>query len=243
MAWRLGIIEVGVIPEVPRATYFPGAPPDELMAVPCYCFLVTDGRTHVLIDTGPDPVAAAAGDLAIIGAGPSAVKEALGREKISVDDVGYVLHTHLHYDHVENDLLFPRAQVIVQKRELEWAQSPDAGRFYVGIEALVQALGERLSLVDGEQQVLDGVSLVPNGGHTPGHQSVLIEKKEETVCVCGDIVPMTANLNVLCSATPDLDATRTFLERSRRSGWTMVPAHEPGLREHPWLLAPAGRHA
>jgi glyoxylase-like metal-dependent hydrolase (beta-lactamase superfamily II) len=243
MPWRVGIIEVGVIPEVPRATYFPDASPDILMEVPCYCFLVTDGHTHVLVDTGPDPVLAAKGGLAITGPGPAAVQQALDAERISANDVDYILHTHLHYDHIENDLLFPRAEVFVQARELVWARNPDAGRFYVGVEELVSQVGDRLNLLDGEREVLDGIRLVPNGGHTPGHQSVLVTAGAETVCVCGDIVPMTANLEVLCSATPDLEAAQAFLHRARGAGWTMVPAHEPALREHRWLLGPARRYA
>ena len=243
MPWRLGIIEVGTIPEVPRATYFPDAPAGEQMAVPCYCFLVTDGKTHLLVDTGPDPAAAAKGDLAIVGPGAVGLRETLARERISVNDVDYVLHTHLHYDHIENDRLFPRAEVFVQRRELTWARGPEAGRFYVGIDELVQMLGDRLNLVEGEREILPGITLLPNGGHTPGHQSVLVATHHGTTCVCGDIVPMTANLDVLCSATPDLEETRAFLSRAREAGWTMIPAHEPALREHPSLLAPAGRHA
>ena len=238
MPWRVGIIEVGVIPSVPRMTYFPDSPPDVLMEVPCYCFLVDDGHTHVLVDTGPDPVLAARGGLEITGPGPAAVRQVLDAERISVGDVDYILHTHLHYDHVENDLLFPRAQVFVQARELSWARDPDAGPFYVGVEDLVTDLGDRLTVVDGEREVLGGIWLLPNGGHTPGHQSVLVKTASEIVCVCGDIVPMTANLEFLCSATPDVNAARAFLDRSRHAGWTMVPAHEPGLRSHPWLLRP-----
>jgi N-acyl homoserine lactone hydrolase len=236
MAWRVGIIEVGVIPEVPCVTYFPQAAPDAVMAVPCYCFLVTDGQTNVLVDTGPDPAMAAKGDLAIIGPGGAAFRQALRAERISVEDVHYILHTHLHYDHIENDLLFPEAEIVVQERELTFARSAEADRFYVGVDDLVRGAGDRLTLVDGEREVRPGIWLVPNGGHTPGHQSVLVKTRDELVCVCGDIVPMTANLEVLCSATPDLEATRIFLARAKREGWAMVPAHEPGLRKHPWLL-------
>ena len=238
MPWRLGIIEVGVIPEVPRATYFPDVPADVLMEVPCYCFLVTDGHTHLLVDTGPDPVLAAKGDLRIVGPGPVALRQSLDVERIALDDIDYILHTHLHYDHIENDPLFRRAQVLVQQRELSWARSPEAGRFYVGVDELIASLGDRLAIVDGEREILPGIWLLPNGGHTPGHQSVLVRTAGDLVCVCGDIVPMTANLKVLCSATPNVDQAQAFLDRSRDAGWTMVPAHEPGLREHPWLLRP-----
>ena len=243
MSWRVGIIEVGAIPDVPTLTYFPDAPESAVMQVPCYCFLITDGETHLLVDSGPDPAQAAIGDLVITGGGRSAVERAMQAERISTRDIKYIVHTHLHYDHVENDALFPTAEVFVQQRELAWARSAEAGRFYVGVDALVRDLGDRLTLIDGEQELLPGIRVVPNGGHTPGHQSVLVRTADETTCICGDIVPMTANLEVLSSATPDVEATRRFLERARRSGWTMVPAHEPALRDHPWLVAPVSGHA
>jgi N-acyl homoserine lactone hydrolase len=236
MGWHVGIIEVGYIPNLPWSIYVPDASPDAVLDVPCYCYLVTDGSTVVLVDSGADPIAAAMGGLAIVGGGRPAIERALASESIRASDVDYILHTHLHYDHVENDPVFPRANVVVQRRELEWARSPAAGAFYVGVDALVDELGERLSAVEGEFEILRGITLVPNGGHTPGHQSVVVRTRDEIVCVCGDIVPMQANLEIICSVTPDAEATRRFLERARMAHWTMVPSHDPKLREHPWLV-------
>ncbi len=43
-------------------------------------------------------------------------------------DVDCIVHTHLHHDHVQNDLMFPDAVVRVLRSELEWASGPDCGR-------------------------------------------------------------------------------------------------------------------
>jgi glyoxylase-like metal-dependent hydrolase (beta-lactamase superfamily II) len=236
MGWHIGIVEVGYIPSLPWSIYVPDAPPDAVLDVPCYCYFVTDGSTVVLVDSGADPAAAAMGGLAIVGGGQPAIDRALASEGIRASDVDYILHTHLHYDHVENDRVFPRANVVVQRRELEWARSPKAGAYYVGIHTLIDELGDRLSLVEGELEILRGITLVPNGGHTPGHQSVLVRTREEMVCLCGDIVPMRVNLEIICSVTPDIEATRQFLERARTARWTMMPSHDPELRQHPWLV-------
>jgi glyoxylase-like metal-dependent hydrolase (beta-lactamase superfamily II) len=236
MSWHVGIIEVGYIPNLPWSIYLPDAAPDQVVDVPCYCYLVTDGTTNLLVDSGADPLAAAAGGLAIVGGGPIAIQEALATERIGARDIDYILHTHLHYDHVENDAAFPRAEVVVQAQELTWARSPTAGPFYVGVGELVGELGDRLTTVEGEVEIRPGITLVPNGGHTPGHQSVLVRTRDETVCLCGDIVAMQANLQIICSVTPDVEATQRFLDRARLAAWTMVPSHDPALRQHPWLL-------
>ncbi len=241
MAWHLGIIEVGVIPELPLSIYLPDAPPEQTLDVPCYCYLVTDGNDCLLVDTGADPDLAAHGGLAIREGGARALGAALATERVAAGDIAVILHTHLHYDHVENDLLFPHAEVFVQRRELEWARSPGAGPFYVEVEELVDELGPRLTTVEGELELLPGIRLVQSGGHTPGHQSIVVRTADEDVCLCGDIVPMRANLDVLGSGTPDVEATRAFLARARAAGWTMIPSHDPELRGHRWRVpAPEG---
>ncbi len=240
MGWRISIVEVGAIPELPVSIYFPDAPPGAVMEVPCYCFLLRTQGAALLIDTGADPWLAAQVGFTIVGGGRPAIEAALAQEKMSMDEITYVVHTHLHYDHIENDLLFPAARFFVQRRERTWSASGGGGPFYAGVEEILARLGDRLVEVDGEVELIPGITLVPNGGHTPGHQSVLVDTDDSTVCICGDIVPMRANLDFICSATPDSLATRQFLNRARREGWEMLPGHDPALRRHPWLLAPSG---
>ena len=55
MSWRLGIVEVGVIPRLPLSLYLPDASPDELIDPPCYCYLASDGERNVIIDSWPGP--------------------------------------------------------------------------------------------------------------------------------------------------------------------------------------------
>ena len=43
-------------------------------------------------------------------------------------------------------------------------------------------------LVEGDEELADGVTLLPTPGHTPGHLSVLVTSGDETGIVCGDVV-------------------------------------------------------
>ena len=197
MSWQLSIIEVGVIPDIPLIAYLPDAPADALISPPCYCYLATNGSRIVLIDSGPDHVRAGAAGLRIDGDSPALLAAGLGAAGITAADVDLIVHTHLHYDHMQNDLLFPDAPVVVQRTELDWATSPDSGPFYVDVGELTGALGDRLRLLDGETEILPGLTALPNGGHTPGHQSVLVQTGSGDACVCGDIVSLEENLEVI----------------------------------------------
>ena len=209
MTWTVGIAEVAVLPGTPLAGYVPGAPADELLDLPCYCWLLTGGGGAVMVDSGPD--VALSGDVGyeVRQAGGQPLLQALASREVQAADVRAIVHTHLHQDHVQNDHLFPEAEVIVRRRELEtalrgeercqslsatarkalaaapYAQSQEAGLWYVGTAQTVRDLGERLRVVEGEIEVLGGVTVVPNGGHTEGHQSVLVSTAEGPVCISG----------------------------------------------------------
>ena len=174
------------------------------------------------------------------------------------------MHTHLHQDHVQNDALFPNAAVVVQRRELEaaleaeaaarrlsvaqratlaagpYAASQDAGLWYVGTAELQARLGERLQVVDGELELLRGLTLTPSGGHTAGHQSVLVETQEGTACIAGDIVSLAVNAEVIGPMTPDAAAAGAFIARARAAAWELIPSHEPALRDHRWYASAGG---
>ncbi|MGA8461500.1 MAG: hypothetical protein WB800_39315, partial [Streptosporangiaceae bacterium] len=113
---------------------------------------------------------------------------------------------------------------------------PDSGPFYVDVGELTGALGDRLRLLDGETEILPGLTALPNGGHTPGHQSVLVQTGSGHACVCGDIVSLEENLEVIGPVCPDKEGTAQFLARARQAGWQMLPSHDARLRQHRWYL-------
>jgi hypothetical protein len=41
--------------------------------------------------------------------------------EIGLEDVGYIIHTHVHMDHAGQDYLFPNAKIILQRGELQHA--------------------------------------------------------------------------------------------------------------------------
>jgi glyoxylase-like metal-dependent hydrolase (beta-lactamase superfamily II) len=242
-AWCIDVVDVATIPQLPLSGFLPaaglaeaglaGPGGDALIDVPCFTFLLTGDGGTVLVDTGPDPVRAARAGFCARGQPGRAMLDALARRGRAADDVDLIVHTHLHYDHMQNDDIFPRAVAVVQEREARWAAGPDADEFCVSIADFMSERADRLRLLDGEHQVLPGIRLLPTGGHTPGHQAVLVRTsadKAGLTCIAGDLVPLLANLRHVQPSCRDPAAVQAFLARARCESWRVIPSHDPQLR-------------
>jgi glyoxylase-like metal-dependent hydrolase (beta-lactamase superfamily II) len=258
--WTVGIIEVGILPGCPLGSYVTGASDEILLDLPCYCWLLRDGHTSVLVDSGPDAEASEDVGYEVWGDTREALLRGLRAQGVAPAEVTTVVHTHLHQDHVQNDALFPNANVVVQRRELEaarkaetacsrltpaqradiasqpYADSQEAGIWYIGTADLEKTAGDRLRVVDGATTILPGMALAPNGGHTLGHQSVLVSTAEGIACIAGDIVSLAVNATLIGPMTPDVVATRAFLARAGAASWELIPSHEPAMRDHRWYV-------
>jgi N-acyl homoserine lactone hydrolase len=96
-------------------------------------------------------------------------------------DVACVVNTHLHFDHCGGNRLFPGVPIHVQRAEREAAKAPDY------LEEWVEFEGAAYVEHDGEAEILPGIRLVPTPGHSPGHQSVLVDTEDGLVIVAGDV--------------------------------------------------------
>ncbi|CAN5862251.1 MBL fold metallo-hydrolase [soil metagenome] len=96
--------------------------------------------------------------------------EALDRHGVGIDDVETVITSHLHFDHCGQNHRFAESTILVQRAEVEAAKAPlytvPEWAFPPGID---------LTVIDGDHDVAAGVRIVTTPGHTPGHQSMLID--------------------------------------------------------------------
>jgi glyoxylase-like metal-dependent hydrolase (beta-lactamase superfamily II) len=109
---------------------------------------------------------------------------------IELEDVTALAVSHLHFDHCGQNRAFPERPIHVQAAEYEAAQHAD-----YTIRDWLDFPGARYELVRGEAALLPGVSLVPTPGHTPGHQSMLVDAADGRTAIVGQAVYTRAEWN------------------------------------------------
>jgi glyoxylase-like metal-dependent hydrolase (beta-lactamase superfamily II) len=104
-----------------------------------------------------------------------------------VADVRLVVNSHLHFDHCGNNTLFPGVPIFVQAAEYEVFRQPD-----YTVPGWVDFEGAEYAVLHGEAQVADGVHVLSTPGHTPGHQSLVLDTRDGTVALAGQAIYSTA---------------------------------------------------
>jgi N-acyl homoserine lactone hydrolase len=97
-------------------------------------------------------------------------------------DVVGVINTHLHFDHCGGNRLFAGTPIHVQRVEREAAKADG-----YTVPEWVEFDGATYVEHDGEAEVASGVRVLPTPGHTPGHQSVLVDTDDGLVVLGGDV--------------------------------------------------------
>ena len=125
---------------VPRSLLMHGAPNDPV-TVPCPAYLIEHAKGLVLFDTGCHPKVA---DDPVGYWGPIAnaiqvkyPKTMLLDKQIQglgykMDDIKYVVISHLHLDHTGYMYAFPKAKFLIMANELRYAYWPDPDRRKIG---------------------------------------------------------------------------------------------------------------
>ncbi len=149
------------------------------------------------------------------------------------EEITAVVLTHLHYDHAGNTRLFPQARFFVQREELRYALAPtsfDASAYFApSLGVTPDYLGTKFELLDGDVEIADGVRVIPTPGHTPGHQSVLVETAGGRYCITGDAAMWYENLErqIPPGVHTSMIECMASMARIVREADHVLPAHEP----------------
>jgi glyoxylase-like metal-dependent hydrolase (beta-lactamase superfamily II) len=154
--------------------------PDASIDLTFFMWAVRRGNDIIVVDTGFDEAWFAAQGADVRWAiSPVDALRAIG---IDPAEVGTVVLTHLHFDHIGMVASFPTAQYVIQRREWEFWHSELGSSppmcAHTDLAALThlrdaQRSG-RVRLVDGRVVLAQGVEVVPAPGHTPGQQVVIV---------------------------------------------------------------------
>jgi len=145
----------------------PEAHPRAGSECPVYGFLVVSRSGPLLVDTGVGCDEPMIIDLFAPTTYP--IEAQLADQGIRREDIGLIVNSHLHFDHVGNNRLFPGVPQIAQRAE---RRSMDEGRYTV--PAWIDFPGANWRFVEGVVDIVPGVQLLPTPGHTEGHQSVVV---------------------------------------------------------------------
>jgi glyoxylase-like metal-dependent hydrolase (beta-lactamase superfamily II) len=125
----------------------------------------------------------------------------------------------------------------VQKGELEFARRANerTRASYLPHNFEPIAAAGRWRLLEGDGDVLPGISVRLVPGHVPFLQMVAIRDRGETAAFVSDLIPTTAHLPLPWIMGYDLEPLRT-LESKRmvltdavRENWTLVFEHDPAV--------------
>jgi N-acyl homoserine lactone hydrolase len=172
-----------------------GGSAEELVAMPMPMFAIDTDDGWVVFETGCDPnvmtdpegtwgrlakafrIDMADEDnpvarLATIGIGPA--------------DIGNLVVSHLHMDHAGGIRFFPDSRIHLQRAELRWALHPDT----LGAAGFLRSDFDHPELTyelhEGDARIVDGVHVVLTDGHTPGHQSLVVDLPSGRFLITGD---------------------------------------------------------
>jgi N-acyl homoserine lactone hydrolase len=167
---RLYLMQVGSMPEY---------------QIPVVCYLVqTDDGKNILIDSGLPAVIPE--DASEFENGRDVIEQ-LASLGLKPDDIDTVISTHYDGDHAGRHAAFTNAQYVVQR--VHHLDAPTNPR-YATIRSEWDQPMERIRLVDGDTELLQGLELIETSGHVLGHQSVLLRlPKTGKVLLTVDAVP------------------------------------------------------
>ncbi len=232
---------------VPRTLWEKKYPPDSKnrIRLALNSILVRTPKAIVLVETGIGPKTDQKfSDIYGIERKPGLLAS-LERIGFKPEDIGFVINTHLHFDHCGGNTYrdekgrvvptFPRARYVIQRGEWKAATRPNERDrpSYLAENFLPLEEFGCLDLVEGTKEIVPGVEVFLTPGHTARHQGVKIQSRGETLFYLGDLVPTSAHLGLPYIMSYDLypvdtlETRKKLYEQAIAENWILAFVHDP----------------
>jgi N-acyl homoserine lactone hydrolase len=106
--------------------------------------------------------------------------DALADVGASLGEISALINCHLHFDHVGQNNRLPNVPIYAQPAEWEAAHGED----YTILD-WVDFEGANYQLHEGDYELLPGITVLATPGHTPGHQSLVVDTADGSTVLAG----------------------------------------------------------
>jgi len=224
--------------------------PDRELAMDYFVWVARNADRTVLIDCGFNERSGARRHRTML----CPPVEALRRIGVDATEVGQLIVTHAHYDHIGNLLSFPAARVVVTDREFAFWTSPLSRKplFMTSAEEadidVLRQLAEasRVDFVSGQARVAPGIEVVEIGGHTPGQLAVIIGTARGETVIASDALHYYEEMTqdrpfAHVTDVPAMYAGFGWLREQAAAGREIVAGHDPQvMQRYPAVTGAAG---
>jgi len=157
---------------------------------------------------------------------------ALENEGIAPANIRHVFLSHLHFDHINNAELFPKATFYVAQSEWDYSARPHPRDLFGSVAVRDWLGGRRLNFLGDAGELAPGLSYRHAPGHTPG-MTILhyLDASGTRVVVAGDACKTYRELvtGQAGEAYDPLDRTAGTLDWIRENSDVIICGHHPVL--------------